>query len=70
MPSPWLPVPWPVSYLARRTAAVAVRLAEEVGVTVFPSAPPLSALEGGWAAGYAAGTLDALEDTPLTVATR
>jgi hypothetical protein len=57
-----------VTYVARRTAGVSLLLAERVGVAVFPSTPP-DALVSGWAAGYAAGTNDALPPTPSLVAT-
>jgi len=59
MPSPWSHLPWSITYLARRTAGITAALAEQVGVAVFPSQPPR---EASWAAGYAAGVLDALDD--------
>jgi hypothetical protein len=68
MSSPLSRVPWAVSYVARRTAGVSLLLAERVGVAVFPSAPP-DPVTSGWAAGYAAGTLDALTEAPSLVAT-
>jgi hypothetical protein len=57
-----------MTYVARRTAGVSLLLAERVGVAVFPSTPP-DALVSGWAAGYVAGTSDALTETSSLVAT-
>ena len=67
MLSSWSRVPWSVTYLARRTAGVSLLLAEQVGVTLFPSAPPR---EEAWAAGYAAATRSALDDVDVLAATR
>jgi hypothetical protein len=69
MSSPLSRLPWAVTYLARRTAGASLALAEQVGVAVFPSNPP-GGIQGGWAAGYAAGSLDALPVEPLAAATR
>ena len=68
MSSPLSRLPLVVAYLARRTAGASLLLAEQVGVTVFPSTPPDAAVNG-WAAGYAAGTRDALPDGPSLAAT-
>jgi len=68
--SPLSRFPWAVAYLARRTAGASLLMAERVGVVVFPSTPP-DPVVSGWAAGYAAGTLDALQDGPqLTASAR
>lgn len=68
MSSPLSRVPWALTYAARRTAGVTVLLAERVGVAVFPSNPP-DALLSGWAAGYAAGSLDPSPDVPSLAVT-
>ena len=69
MSSPLFRVPLAVTYVARRTAGVSLLLAERVGVAVFPSSPP-DALVSGWAAGYVAGTSDALTEAPLIATAR
>ena len=68
MSSPLSRVPWAVSYVARRTAGASLLVAERVGIAVFPSNPP-DTLVTTWAAGYAAGTADALPERPALVAT-
>ena len=60
--------PRSLGYLARRTAGASLLLAEQVGVTVFPSAPA-TLYPHGWAAGYAAGVFDALDEPAAPVAT-
>lgn len=59
MPSSLSRLPWSVTYLARRTAGVTAVLAEQLGAAAFPSRPHR---QGDFAAGYAAGVLDALGD--------
>ena len=62
-------LPWAVAYLARRTAGASLMLAETVGVAAFPSRPPADLALSGWAAGYAAGSTDALPDGSLVTTT-
>ncbi len=59
---PHYPFPRSLGYLARRTVGASVLLADRVSAAVFPSVPPAAKGPEGWAAGYAAGVLDAFDE--------